>query len=188
MSNSQGGRLVSQSVPANGQHILGKAVTLATLQAAILSNDWSQSGQWYGLCFCMLQCLSPTTLYRVSRDNKESTDKFSLQRRLWGWWAWYLLLHSLGAPVLPSAASQGRSLYNGAQCWQWVPAVLCLHIHFPWTYKQKEELWVQMILEKNLPHNLISLVGLSHMTFIHFSEEVCHQDERSFLYFVLWLI
>lgn len=98
-----------------------------------VSNGWSHAGQWYG-CVCV-QLLSSTTLYCVSRDNKEFTDKCRLQRRLLNSGGWYLLLHSLGAPVLPSAASQGRSLYNGAQCWQWLPAVLCLHMHFPCTYK-----------------------------------------------------
>lgn len=131
------GAWVLQSVQENGQHIIGKIVILATLQAVIASNGWGHSEQWYGLYLCRLQCLSPTTLYCVSRDDKESTDKFTLQRRLLVLLAGYSLLHSLGDPVLPSAASQGRSLYNGAQCWQWVPAVLCLHIHFPWTYKQK---------------------------------------------------
>ena len=118
------------------QHIFGKIVISATLQAVIISNGWSHRGQWYGLCLCRLASVTYHVLC-FSRQQTRSLQMFTWQRRLLSLWTWYLLLHSFGDPVFPSAASQGRSLYKGAQCWQWVPAVLCLHIHLPWTCKEK---------------------------------------------------
>lgn len=85
MSTSQEGWLDPAKCPSIGQHIVGKIVTLATLQAVIVSNGWGPSGQWYGLYLCSYSAYHPP-LYIVFLETKESTDKFTLQRRFLVLW------------------------------------------------------------------------------------------------------